>query len=254
MRPQRSTGPGGELTVVDHLEELRFRLLVSATTFAAALALCFWQNHLLLRIVDAPLGARRPVTFGVTEPFTATLTVAAYAALALSLPFALYQLYAYVLPALSGPERRVARPLIALIPALFVAGAGFGYFVVLPAALHFLLHFNQHEFDVQLRARDWYGFFGMSVLACGLVFQVPVVLVVAVRLGITTVGQLRARRRYALVACALIAAALPGVDPVSMVLEMIPLVALYELSILLAVAFGSPAGLRAEGAARPQAG
>lgn len=83
-----------QLSVIDHLDELRSRLIVSLITFAAALALCFWQNHLLLRIVNAPLRGRRPVTFGVAEPFTATLTVAAYAAVALTLPILLYQLYA----------------------------------------------------------------------------------------------------------------------------------------------------------------
>jgi len=236
------------MTVVDHLEELRFRLIVSLSAFAVALALCFWQNHLLLRVVDAPLGSRRPVTFGVSEPFTATLTVAAYAALALSLPIALYQLYRYVLPAFSPAERRIALPTLALVPLLFVAGVCFGYFVVLPTALHFLLHFNQREFNVQIRARDWYSFFGASVLATGLVFQVPVGILAATRLGITTPQALRAKRRYAIAICALVAAVLPGVDPVSMVIEMIPLVALYELSIVIAAAFARRAPAAAESA------
>lgn len=225
------------LTVVEHLEELRFRLIVSLSVFGAALALCFWQNHLLLQIVDAPLQGRRPVTFGVTEPFTATLTVAAYAAVAITLPVLLYQLYAYPLPALSRTERRIARPLLAMIPVLFTAGMCFDYFIVLPAALHFLLHFNQHQFNLQISARDWYSFFGMSVLASGLVFQVPVGILAATRLGITTPQKLRARRRHAIAICALIATLLPGVDPVSMLIEMIPLILLYELSIVIAAAF-----------------
>ena len=232
-----SPNPRRELTIVGHLEELRVRLLVALAAFGVALALCFWQNHLLLRIADAPLQGRRPVTFGIAEPFTVTLTVAAYAALALTLPVLLYQLYAYVLPAFTPTERRIAKPLLALIPALFAAGVCFGYFVVLPAALHFLLHFNQHQFNLQIRARDWYSFFGTSVLASGLVFQVPVAILAATRLGITTPQTLRRKRRHAIAICALIAAALPGVDPVSMLIEMIPLIALYELSILIAAWF-----------------
>ena len=111
---------------------------------------------------------------------------------------------------------------------------------MLPAALHFLLHFNEHQFNVQIRARDWYGFFGITMLTAGLVFQVPVAILVATRLGITTPQKLRQRRRQAIVVCAVIAAALPGVDPVSMLVELVPLIALYEFSILLASAFGTP--------------
>ncbi len=234
------------MTVVEHLDELRFRLVVCLSVFGVALAVCFWQNHLLLQIVNAPLQGRRPVTFGVAEPFTVTLTVAAYAAVALSLPVLLYQLYAYLVPALTAGERRTARPLLAMIPVLFAGGVGFGYFIVLPAALHFLLHFNQQQFNLQLRARDWYSFFGITVLASGLVFQVPVGILAATRLGITTPQKLRAKRRHAIVICALIAAVLPGVDPVSMLIEMIPLVALYELSILIATVFPGRAPMRAQ--------
>lgn len=236
MARLRPIGPDRQLTVVDHLDELRSRLIVSLAAFGVALALCFWQNHLLLRIVDAPLRGKRPVTLGVAEPFTATLTVAVYAAVALTLPILLYQLYAYVVPALSPGERRFAPALLLVVPALFVAGVAFGYFVVLPAALRFLLHFNQHEFNSQIRATDWYGFFGISMLACGFVFQVPLGVVAATRLGITSTAALRRNRRYAVGACALVAAALPGVDPISMVIEMVPLVALYELGILAAAA------------------
>lgn len=234
MRRLLSASFNDELTIVEHLEELRFRLIVSLTLFGVALAVCFWQNHLLLRVVDAPLNGRRPVTFGVAEPFTATLTVAAYAAVALTLPVLLYQLYAYILPAFTPAERRIARPLLLTVPILFAAGVSFGYFIVLPVALHFLLHFNEHQFNLQLRARDWYSFFGMTMLACGLVFQLPVGILAAVALGITTPEALRAKRRYAIAICALIAAVLPGVDPLSMLLEMLPLVALYEFSIVIA--------------------
>lgn len=213
-------------------------MIVAVSALAVALGLCFWQNHLLLRIVNAPLEGRRPITFGVAEPFTATLTVAAYAAVVIALPVVLYELYAFVLPALSPHERRVATPLLLMVPLLFVGGVCFGYFVVLPAALRFLLHFNQHQFNLQIRARDWYGFFGMTLLACGIVFQVPVGVLAATRLGITTPQWLRRKRRYAIVVCAVVAAALPGVDPISMLLEMVPLYALYELSIVLASAFG----------------
>jgi sec-independent protein translocase protein TatC len=239
------------LTLVEHLDELRNRLIVCAAAFGVALALCFWQNHLLLEIASEPLpsGHKQLITFGVTEPLTTTLTVAAYGAIALALPVVLYQLYAFVLPAFSDAERRVAVPIMLLAPLLFVAGVAFAFFVVMPAAVHFLLNFNNSQFNVQVRARDYYSFFSMTMLACGIVFQLPLAILAVTRLGIVSVAQLRSNRRYAYFAIAVIAAALPGVDPVSMLLEMVPLLALYELSILLARALGTPGA--AGGLAKP---
>jgi sec-independent protein translocase protein TatC len=234
------------LTVVEHLEELRNRIVVCAATLAVALGLCFWQSDLLLEIATDPLPSDhdRLLTFGVTEPFTTTLTVAIYGALILSLPVLLYQLYAYVLPAFSRAERRVAMPVMLLAPLLFGAGVAFAYFVVLPPATEFLLGFNDEQFNVQVRARDYYSFFSLTMLAGGLVFQLPLALIVLTRLGIVSVEQLRANRRYAYLGLAVLAAALPGVDPVAMLIEMVPLLALYELSILLARLFD---GRRAAG-------
>jgi len=230
------------LSLVEHLDELRHRLIVCAAAFGVALALCFWQNHMLLEIASGPLPGnhKQLITFGVTEPFTTTLTVAAYGAIVLSLPVLIYQLYAYVLPAFSDAERRVALPIMLMAPLLFLAGVAFAYFAVMPAAVRFLLNFNNSQFNVQVRARDYYSFFSMTMLAGGVIFQLPLAILAVTRLGIVSVAQLSANRRYAYLAIAVIAAALPGVDPVSMLIEMIPLLALYELSILLARAFDRP--------------
>ena len=227
------------LTVVEHLDELRHRIVVCLAVLGVALALCFWQSDMLIDVATNPLPSDhdRLITFGVTEPFTTTLTVAAYGALILSLPVLLYQVYAYVLPALSRAERRAVLPILLLAPLLFAAGVAFAYFVVLPPATDFLLGFNDEQFNVQVRARDYYGFFSMTMLAGGLVFQLPLALIALTRLGIVSVEQLRANRRYAYLGLAVLAAALPGVDPVSMLIEMVPLLALYELSILLARLF-----------------
>jgi sec-independent protein translocase protein TatC len=231
------------LTLVEHLDELRTRIIVCIAVFVVAFALCFWQNHLLLDIAKAPLPDDRDrlLTFGVAEPFTTTITLAAYGAILLSLPIILYQLYAYVLPAFSIEERRVITPLLFVIPLLFVAGVVFAYFVVMPAATKFLLNFNDDQFNVQVRARDYYSFLTTTLLAVGLVFQVPVGILAVTRLGIVTPEQLSRNRRYAYLVAAILAAALPGVDPVTMLIEMVPLVLLYELSILLARVFGRPA-------------
>jgi sec-independent protein translocase protein TatC len=288
------------LSLVEHLDELRSRLIVCILAFVVALGVCLWQSHAVLDVLNHPLQsttghnrsdptvrqddydrqvaralgligpvlrdsaanaktpqqraqanaaaaaaaaaaravppveARRPVTLGVSEPFTATFKVAAYAALILILPILLYQAYAFVLPAFSPSERSVALPLMLLVPFLFIAGVCFAYFLALPAAIHFLQNFNSDQFDILIQARDLYGFSVTFMGAMGLLFQLPVGILAVVRLGIISVAQLRQWRRYAIVICAIVAAALPGVDPVSMILEMIPLVVLYEGSILLA--------------------
>lgn len=244
-----------EVGLDEHLEELRARIVTSLAVFGAALALCFWQNQLLLEIANSalPAGHERLLTLGVTEPFTTTVTVSAYAAIVLSLPIILYQAYAFFLPAFSRRQQRAILPLLLLIPALFVGGVAFGYFVVLPPATSFLLNFNDTQFNVQVQAKEYYGFFAQTLLACGVVFQVPVAILAVTRLGIVSVRQLKQNRRYAYLGCAVIAAALPGVDPVSMLLEMAPLLALYELSIVLARAFGKPGTRGAAQAAANQA-
>ena len=145
----------------------------------------------------------------------------------------LFELYGFVLPALQPSERRAVAPLLAAVPFLFVAGVAFGYFVVLPAALRFLVNFNSSEFNILVQASPYYQFAATMLLAMGLVFQVPVAILGATRAGIVTPEQLRHGRRYAIVACAAVAAFLPG-DAITLILETVPLYVLYEASILVA--------------------
>jgi len=230
------------LTLVEHLDELRTRIVVSISAFGVAFALCFWQNNRLLEIANAPLpGDKTPITLGVAEPFTTTVAVSAYAAIVISLPVILYQAYAYLLPALSDRQRRTIVPFLTMVPLLFCAGAVFGYFVVLPAATKFLLSFNQSQFNIQIRAKDYYSFFTTTLGVMGLVFQLPVGILAVTRLGIVTPKQLARNRRYAYLVIAVVAMLLPGTDPVSMLLEMVPLIVLFEASLVLARVAGTPA-------------
>ncbi len=250
MAKVRTIGHEDRLTLVEHLDELRGRLTVSVAAFVVALGLCFWQNHLILDLLNAPLpGNREPVTFGVSEPFMTTLTVSAYAAILLALPVILYEAYAFVLPAFSPGQRRVALPLLLMVPVLFVAGVVFSYTVVLPSALKFLVNFNDSQFNIQIRARDYYGFVAMTLGALGLLFQIPVGVLAATKLGLTTPQKMRRSRRHAVVGIAVIAMLLPGTDPVTMLISMVPLVVLYELSIILAAVAGKPAAGREPAAA-----
>ncbi len=182
--------------------------------------------------------ARQPITLGVTEPFVTTFTVAGYAALLLSLPFWLYQLYAFVLPAFSPEERRVALPLMLLVPVLFISGVAFGYFVALPRAINFLQNFNDESFDILIRAADYYKFSVVLLAVIGLLFQIPVGVIAVTRLGIISARTLARNRGYVILGLSVVAAvATPTPDPVTMLIAMAPLVILFELSVQLAKVF-----------------
>ena len=238
------------LTLVEHLDELRTRLITCGVAYAAAFALCFWQNDRLLDIANQPLpGDKNPITFGVAEPFTTTITISAYAALVIALPVILYQAYAFLLPALTVKEKRFVVPFLVMIPVLFIAGVVFGYFVVLPPATKFLLNFNDNQFNIQVRAKDYYSFFTLTLGVMGLIFQLPVGIIAVCRLGITSPEQLASNRRYAYVVLAVLAMLLPGTDPISMLLELAPLLVLFEGSLILARIFGRPPKSAEEGLA-----
>ena len=240
-RRPRAVGHEDRLTLVEHLDELRSRIIVSLVAFGAAFGLCFWQDSLMLDIANWPLPEGTvPVTLSPTEPFFTTLEVSAYGALVLSLPVILYQLYAFVIPAFSPHEKRVVFPYLLAMPLLFLAGIAFAYFIVMPAAINFLLHFNEADFAIQVRAREYYGFLGILVVVLGLLFQMPIGLISITRLGVVSADQLASGWRYAVFIISIVSAALPGGDPVSMILIMIPLVALYFVSVWLARRLGEP--------------
>ncbi len=226
-------------TVVEHLDELRSRLIVGGSVLAVAFALAFWQNHLLLEIANAPLpGGREPITLGVSEPFMTTVKLSVYGGFLLALPVLLWLAAGFLLPALTPAERRVVVPFVAAVPVLFIGGVVFSYFVVVPAAAQFLLNFNGDEFNIQVRASEYYSFFIVTLMAVGLVFQIPVGVLAVTRLGIVTPDQLARNRRYAVLAIATVAMLLPGTDPVTMLISMLPLLVLFELSVQLSKVVG----------------
>ena len=299
-RVLRPIGHEERLSVVDHLDELRSRLIVCAIALVVAFGFCFWQNHALLGALNRSLPAspkttanhlsgltndsvkeardlaraaaalrslsashsqspadrsyfqsaannlanasrslpqttpkRLPITIGIGEPFTTTLTVAAYFALLFALPVLIYEGYAFVIPALAPQERRVALPLMAVAPVLFLAGVAFAYFLVLPPAVRFLQGYNSQNFDILVQAKTYYTFEIFTMLGVGLVFQLPIGLLGLQRVGVISASTLTRHWRYATVIMAVIAAALPGADPVSTGLEMVPLVVLYLASIVM---------------------
>ena len=174
-----------------------------------------------------------PITIGVGEPFTTTLTVCFYFAILFTLPVLLYEAYAFVIPALSPTERRVAIPIMISAPILFVIGVVFTYLVVLPAAIRFLQGYNSNYFNALVQAKPLYTFEVLTMGAVGLAFQLPLALLALQRIGVINGSTLTRHWRYATVIIAVIAAAMPGADPVTTGLETLPLVILFLASIVM---------------------
>ena len=296
----RPIGHEERLSIVDHLDELRSRLIVCLAALVVAFGVCFWQNHPLLDVLNRALPStpstsanhlsgltsdsvkaarglaaaaaaldalsrsqhqsaadrqlfaaaargdleasqalpqstpkRLPITIGIGEPFTTTLTVAAYFALLFALPVLIYEGYAFVIPALNPQERRVALPVMAAAPVLFIVGVVFAYGIVLPPAVHFLQGYNSQNFDILVQAKTYYTFEILTMLGIGLAFQLPLGLLALQRMGTINSRTLTRNWRYATVIIAINAAAMPGADPVTTGLEMLPLVVLYVASIVL---------------------
>src|SRR6185436_7975491 len=172
------------MTLVEHLDELRNRLIFCGVALVVASIFCFWQNHLLLDIANGPLPDDvEPLTFSPSEPFMTTLTLVLYSAILLTL---------------TPTEKRVILPILLTVPLLFIAGVVFAYFVVVPAAIKFLLNFNDDQFNVQIRAREYYSFFSLSLISVGILFQIPIGILAVTKLGIVTPDQLAKNRRYAI--------------------------------------------------------
>ena len=228
---------GEEATLVEHLDELRSRIFVSLGALAVGFAVAFVFHHHLLDWLNAPLPEKRgnPITLGVAEPFLTAVKVSLLAAVGLALPVMLWQLWSFLAPAVDPHAERTVLVFVVIATALLVAGVSFGYWVVLPKAVHFLTNFDQSEFNIQIRAREYYGFVMTVLLAVGLVFELPIFMLALVRLGVISTATLRRNRRLGYFIVAVIAVLLPGIDPVTTTFEAVPLIALYEGSIWLAV-------------------
>jgi sec-independent protein translocase protein TatC len=235
---------GEEATLVEHLGELRSRIFICLITIVAAFVVTYIFHGRILTWLNRPLPANagKPLTFSPIEPFSTSILVSLWAALLLALPVVLWQLWAFLAPALQEHRQRSVVMMVAFATLLGGAGIAFGYFVVLPAAIKFLLNFNQSQFNIEVRASEYYSFVTLTLLAMGIVFQVPMGILAATKLGITTPEKLRHNRRYAYLILAVIAMLLPGTDPITMLIELLPLIILYEISIVLARVFGRPVG------------
>jgi sec-independent protein translocase protein TatC len=235
MLPRR-LGHDEEASLVEHLTELRHRLFICLGSIVPAFALAYaFHDHLIERLKDLLPPGTPLVTFGVTEPFLTSLKVSFYAAIALVLPIILWQVWAFLAPAVGEDTQRVLGVFVVLATALFAAGVAFCYVVVLPRALTFLVDYDSNLYTTQIRASYYLSFVALTLLAFGIAFEMPIFVLALVRLGVLSSARLRSNRRVGYVLMLVFAILLPTVDPVSLALEVAPLLVLYELSIWVSV-------------------
>jgi sec-independent protein translocase protein TatC len=227
---------GEEATLVEHLGELRARLFITIGALLAGFIVAYAFHGRILHWLNEPLPPhlRKPVTFSPIEPFATSIMVSLWAGLLLALPVVLWQLWAFLAPAIEEHRQRSIAVAVAFATVLAVGGVAFGYFVILSPAIHFLTNYDDTHYTILIRARDYYRFVSFVLLGVALAFEVPVFVLALVRLRILSAAQLRHTWRFGIFVMTVIGVLLPGVDPVSTILSVIPLVALYVLSIGLA--------------------
>jgi len=235
LRLPRRLDHGEEATLVEHLGELRTRLLISIGAILLALPFALYFRETLIDWLREPLPpGQEIITLGVTEPFFTVIKVCLYASFAVALPVILFQLWSFLAPAMEQQSQRVVAVFSLIATGLFAVGVAFAYFVVLPRALTFLTNFGEEFFETQIRASYYFSFVSLALVAMGLVFEMPIFILALVRLRVVTAAQLRRNWRMGIFVVVILAVLLPTVDPVSLVFETVPLFALYGLSIVLA--------------------
>ena len=237
-RLPRRLAHGESVTLVDHLTELRNRLLIALVAVAVAFGFTYWQRHWIIERLRDPLSDEfELITLSPGEPFTTSFTVAFYAALAIALPILIWQIWAFLAPAFEEASQAVVARLVGAATILLLAGMAFAYFVALPNILDFLLHFDEELYNTQIRAREYFGFTSLMLLAFGLMFELPIFILGLVRLGVLSAAKLRRNRRIGYGFCLIGVVFMPGVDFVTMAIQSAPIVLLFEASIWLSVYF-----------------
>jgi sec-independent protein translocase protein TatC len=226
------------MTLIEHLDELRSRIIkVAVAFFGVAIVAWFFRERIfewLLAPAGDALQGKLNVT-GVTEQLFTDMKLALYVGFLLTVPILLYQLWAFVAPAVGDMGRVFTYTIISMASALFIAGVAFGYFVVLPIGTQFLLSWDTDRFEPIITAQSYLPFVTRFLLAFGIVFELPAATYVAAKLELVDAPLLKKYRKHAIILNTVLAAALtPGQDPYSMILMAVPMIVMYEISILIA--------------------
>jgi sec-independent protein translocase protein TatC len=232
-----------KLPLTAHLQELRKRLILSFIGVGAGFVLCYVFAESIFDILAAPLLKMMPkggslVFISVAEAFFTYMKVAFIAGLIITSPFVLYQIWAFVAPGLYRHEKSYVIPFVVAGSFFFALGILFGYYVALPVGFKFLLGFSTDFIKPMPSMKEYLSFSIKFLLAFGLVFEFPVVLVLLARIGVVNAKTLARQRKYAILLIFIFAAVLTPPDVISQVMVALPLMGLYELSILLSKVFG----------------
>lgn len=237
-------GAGGKMSFLEHLDELRQRLLYSIISVGVGFVVCLFFIDRIFGFVMRPLQAVLPnggrlIYTEPTEAFLLQLKVAALAGLVLAAPWVMWQVWLFIAPGLYANEKRFAIPFVLFSSIFFVGGAAFSHFVVFPAAWGFLASFTTDYMEFMPKISSTFGLYTKMLLAFGVIFQMPAVVFALARMGVVTAGFLFKHTKYAVLAIFVLAAIIsPTGDPVNQVLFAAPMIVLYGLSILIAWAFG----------------
>ncbi len=233
MMAERSDPPQGQ-TILEHLNELRVRLTWAVAGLAVGTVISFIFAQQLLEFLITPYGERLQIT-SPTENIEIFFKVSLVAGGVLAMPWILYQIWLFVVPALERNEKRYVYIFIPSAFGLFLLGIAFSWYVLLPAAITFLSGFMPNVFFVEWTASEFVSFTTTFLFWIGVSFEMPLIVYLVSRAGLISSRTLREQWRIAIVGIAVVAAAVtPSIDPVTMLLTMVPLVVLYGLSILLA--------------------
>jgi sec-independent protein translocase protein TatC len=234
----RRLAHGEEATLVEHLGELRTRIVFCLLALVVTFSIAYSFHGTLLNWLNRPLPkGYKPVTLYVTEPFLTSFWVSLWAGILLALPVILWQIWGFFAPAFQKHMQRVVVGFSIFSAVMLACGVAFGYFVVMKPAVHFLTNYDKTHYQIQIQAKSYYPFVMLVLVACAVVFELPLFILALARIGILPAEKLRRNRRLGYVIVAALAVALPGVDPVTTTLEMIPMMILFEGSIWMVVFF-----------------
>lgn len=224
---------GGEWTLVEHLSDLRKRLIYSSAFMVLSFVATLVFVNRIFGVLERPLGNVHLAVLGPGDVIQIYFTISGIAALGLSLPFLLFQLWQFVKPALTQREGKFALSMLPFAFFMFIFGVVFAYFVIFPILLHFLLSLAAKNFTVLLTAQRYFGFLTRLTLPFGLIFETPIVMLFLTQIGVLTPARLAKARKYAYLVIIVIASVISPPELISHLSVATPMMALYEVSIIL---------------------
>ncbi|MGA1864036.1 MAG: twin-arginine translocase subunit TatC [bacterium] len=221
-----------KVPLTSHLGEIRFRLIRVIILLSVVFVICFYLSESILDIIRKPISGYNLVFLSPTEAFFAHLKLGFFTALALTIPFILYHLWEFISPGLKIKEKKHTLPFVILSTISFISGALFAYFLILPFGLGFLLKYKTNALTPNITIGNYIGFAFRLILVFGIIFELPLIIFFLTKIGIVKPTMLTKNRKYAILIIFIASAILTPPDVVTQILMAIPLIFLYEISVI----------------------